>query len=155
QVSPVVDPSLALAVHGHLRPRLYDWLYSHVGLLCSGCNLRKPPGSRSENGRVSSSCQSRHLTPTESVPAPPWRVVSSDRRNADWFGHAARAVVKTSEGVRQPRIARGRLLSRSSIAASAAASCLVRSLPLGRYWRNRPLVFSFVPRSHGLAGGAK
>src|SRR3954451_1252523 len=30
-----------------------------------------------------------------------------------------------------------------------------RSLPLGKYWRRSPLVFSFVPRSHGLAGGAK
>ena len=30
-----------------------------------------------------------------------------------------------------------------------------RSLPLAKYCRSRPLVFSFVPLSHGLAGGAK
>jgi hypothetical protein len=27
--------------------------------------------------------------------------------------------------------------------------CLARFVPLGKYWRSRPLVFSFVPRCHG------
>jgi hypothetical protein len=40
--------------------------------------------------------------------------------------------------------------------ARRSASVKVRrSLPLGKYWRRSPLVFSFVPRSHRLAGGAK
>ena len=31
----------------------------------------------------------------------------------------------------------------------------LRSVPLGRYWRSSPLVFSQVPRSHGLCGSQK
>ena len=27
-------------------------------------------------------------------------------------------------------------------------------MPLGKYWRNKPLVFSLVPRCHGLCGSA-
>src|SRR5687768_6833882 len=30
-----------------------------------------------------------------------------------------------------------------------------KSVTLGRYWRNGPLVFSLVPRCHGLYGSAK
>src|SRR5680860_751661 len=29
------------------------------------------------------------------------------------------------------------------------------SVPLGKYWRSSPLVFSFDPRCHGLAGSQK
>ncbi|SLM43846.1 conserved membrane hypothetical protein [Nitrospira sp. ND1] len=29
-----------------------------------------------------------------------------------------------------------------------------KSVPLGKYWRNKPLVFSLVPRCHGLCGSA-
>src|SRR4051812_26474394 len=43
------------------------------------------------------------------------------------------------------------LFDRSQIGEREGA----QSLPLGKYWRRSPLVFSFVPRSHGLAGGAK
>ena len=32
------------------------------------------------------------------------------------------------------------------ISTSSAAVCLERSVPLGKYWRSRPLVFSFEPR---------
>ena len=35
------------------------------------------------------------------------------------------------------------------------ALCLLRSVPLGKYWRSKPLVFSFVPRCHGLRGSQK
>jgi hypothetical protein len=28
-------------------------------------------------------------------------------------------------------------------------------VPFGKYWRNKPLVFSFVPRCQGLFGSAK
>jgi RNA-directed DNA polymerase len=30
-----------------------------------------------------------------------------------------------------------------------------RSVPLGKYWRSSPLVFSLVPRCHGLCGSQK
>ncbi|MDX3078631.1 transposase [Streptomyces sp. MI02-7b] len=30
-----------------------------------------------------------------------------------------------------------------------------RSVPFGKYWRNSPFVFSFVPRCQGLYGSAK
>ena len=30
-----------------------------------------------------------------------------------------------------------------------------RSVPFGKYCRNKPLVFSFVPRCHGLCGSQK
>lgn len=30
-----------------------------------------------------------------------------------------------------------------------------RSVPFGKYWRSRPLVFSLVARCHGLCGSAK
>jgi hypothetical protein len=39
-----------------------------------------------------------------------------------------------------------------SAAATAARSCglwRLRSVPLGKYWRSRPLVFSLVPRCQG------
>ena len=38
-------------------------------------------------------------------------------------------------------------------AATASRSswvCLLRSVPLGKYWRSRPLVFSLLPRCQGL-----
>ena len=36
-----------------------------------------------------------------------------------------------------------------------AGQCRERSVPFGKYWRSRPLVFSFVPRCHGLCGSQK
>ena len=33
--------------------------------------------------------------------------------------------------------------------------CCDRSVPFGKYWRSRPLVFSLVPRCHGLCGSQK
>ncbi len=55
-----------------------------------------------------------------------------------------------SAGVRQPRVLRGLLLSVVATASSSSAVCLARFVPLGKYWRSRPLVFSFVPRCQGL-----
>ena len=50
--------------------------------------------------------------------------------------------------------------SRGSLGAGCAAAtasrslreCRERSVPLGKYWRSRPLVFSLVPRCQGLCG---
>ena len=60
-----------------------------------------------------------------------------------------------SAGVFQPSVLRGRLLRAAATASSSAAVCLARSVPLGKYWRNMPLVFSFVPRCRGLWGSQK
>jgi hypothetical protein len=63
--------------------------------------------------------------------------------------HDGMTVAKISAGVRQPRVLRGRLLSRCSTAARSAAVWTDRSVLLGKHWRSRPL----VPRCQGLAGG--
>ena len=63
--------------------------------------------------------------------------------------------LKASNGVFQPRVFRGRRLSVAATAATSLALCRLRSVPLGKYWRSRPLVFSFVPRCHGLRGSQK
>jgi len=52
----------------------------------------------------------------------------------------------TSLGVRNPRHARGRLLSRTSAWRTSAWVMSRKSVPLGKYWRSNPFVFSFVPR---------
>ena len=62
---------------------------------------------------------------------------------------------RASAGVRQPMTLRGRELM---VAATASMSSLLhreRSVPLGKYWRRSPLVFSFMPRCQGLWGSAK
>ena len=41
------------------------------------------------------------------------------------------------------------------LAAGAAASWADRSVPLGMYWRSRPLVSSFDPRCQGECGSQK
>jgi hypothetical protein len=51
----------------------------------------------------------------------------------------------TRSGVRQLRIFRGRLLSSFSARARSSGVQIERSLPFGRNWRRRPLVFSEPP----------
>ena len=63
--------------------------------------------------------------------------------------------MKASAGVRHPRVLRGRVLRVWAIAAMSSAFQRDRSVPFGKYWRNRPLVFSLVPRCQGLLGSAK
>ena len=60
-----------------------------------------------------------------------------------------------SAGVLQPRVLRGRPFSVAATAARSSALCRVRSVPFGKYWRSSPLVFSLVPRCHGLCGSQK
>jgi hypothetical protein len=74
-----------------------------------------------------------------------------------WFEGRSQAVIATasanfSEGDRQPRVCRGRPLSSAATASSSSWVTAARSVPFGKYWRSRPLVFSFVPRCHGLRG---
>jgi hypothetical protein len=62
---------------------------------------------------------------------------------------------RASAGVFQPRVLRGRLLRAAATAARSLGLCLLRSVPLGKYWRSSPLVFSLVPRCQGLCGSPK
>jgi hypothetical protein len=62
---------------------------------------------------------------------------------------------RTSAGVFQPRVLRGRLLRAAATASRSPRVCLLRLVPLGKYWRSRPLVFSLVPRCQGLCGSQK
>jgi putative transposase len=43
----------------------------------------------------------------------------------------------------------------AATASSSAAVYRLRSEPLGKYWRSKPLVFSLLPRCHGLRGSQK
>jgi hypothetical protein len=49
----------------------------------------------------------------------------------------------------------GRLLRLAAMGARSAAECTDRSVPLGRYWRTSPLVFSFDPRCQEEWGSQK
>ena len=62
---------------------------------------------------------------------------------------------RVSAGVFQPRVLRGRLFSAAATASRSPLECLLRSVPLGKYCRSRPLVFSLVPRCHGAWGSQK
>src|ERR1700712_3265469 len=65
------------------------------------------------------------------------------------------AASNASAGVRQSRVLRGLVLSASATASRASVLWALRSVPFGKYWRSSPLVFSFVPRCHGLCGSQK
>src|ERR1700688_1150382 len=60
-----------------------------------------------------------------------------------------------SAGVRNPKVCRGRVLSRRAISSSSDCENLDRSAFFGRYCRSRPFVFSFEPRCQGLCGSQK
>jgi hypothetical protein len=53
-----------------------------------------------------------------------------------------------SAGVRNPKVCRGRVLSRRAISSNSDCENLERSAFFGRYCRSRPFVFSFEPRCH-------
>ena len=60
-----------------------------------------------------------------------------------------------SAGVFQPSVFLGLALRAAATAAISSALCTLRSVPFGKYWRSSPLVFSLVPRCHGLCGSQK
>lgn len=62
---------------------------------------------------------------------------------------AARRSPMRSMGLAKPRRLRGRSLSSSATASRNASSWIDRSVPLGKYCRSRPLVFSLRPLCHG------
>jgi transcriptional regulator with XRE-family HTH domain len=67
----------------------------------------------------------------------------------------ARSSASFSDGFMNPRVLRGRSLRLAAMRARSAAEWADRSVPLGRYWRSSPLVFSFDPRCQGLCGSQK
>ena len=77
------------------------------------------------------------------------------RRGARVQAAGARYSLSTSAGVRQSRVFLGRVFRAAATAARSSAPCLARSVPFGKYWRSSPLVFSLVPRCHGLCGSQK
>src|SRR5215813_9707562 len=60
-----------------------------------------------------------------------------------------------SAGVSNPKVFRGRWLSRRAILFRLAWEKCERSVPLGKYCRSKPLVFSLLPRCQGLRGSQK
>ena len=74
---------------------------------------------------------------------------SSGRCNKDIRFYASHRS-SVSAGVFQPSVFRGRALGVAATAASVSALCTLRSVPLGKYWRSSPLVFSLAPRCQGL-----
>jgi hypothetical protein len=44
----------------------------------------------------------------------------------------------------------GKAVERGCDGLEVARLCLPRSVPFGKHWRRRPLVFSLVPHCHGL-----
>jgi hypothetical protein len=55
----------------------------------------------------------------------------------------------------QSRTARGHPLISSAAKRTSACSTVLRSAPLRKYWRSRPLAFSFEARCQRLAGSQK
>jgi hypothetical protein len=60
-----------------------------------------------------------------------------------------------SDGVMNPSVLRGRPLRLRAMRARSSAECTDRSVRLGMYWRNSPLVFSLEPRCQGSCGSQK
>ena len=75
----------------------------------------------------------------------------ANQRRACWRAHRCMAC----RGVWSPRHRRGRSLSSAAMPSSWSAVHPLRSVPFGKYWRSRPLVFSLVGRCQGECGSAK
>src|SRR5215471_1449441 len=67
----------------------------------------------------------------------------------------ATQALNRSAGVWKRKVLRGRSLSCRATLLSCACVYTDRSVPLGKYCRSRPLVFSLDPRCHGLCGSQK
>src|SRR5258705_13859164 len=77
-------------------------------------------------------------------------------RNGWWSQEViATHASKRSAGVSKPSVLRGRPLSCRAISSNRSCECTARFVPLGKYWRSKPLVFSLEPRCHGLCGSQK
>jgi len=65
---------------------------------------------------------------------------------------AASSSAMASSGVFHPRVLRGRWFIRRATSLSSVWLMVLRSVPLGKNWRSRPLVFSLLPRCQGACG---
>src|SRR5690625_2007699 len=79
-----------------------------------------------------------------------WSQESSATRSV----YALISCAMTSSGVCQSRALRGRPLRSLAISLSCVWLSVDRSVPFGRNWRNKPLVFSLLPRCQGAYGSA-
>ena len=76
--------------------------------------------------------------------------------NLDMKGAGSRGHCNTSasfcDGVIPSRVCRGRPLSECEAWSRSAWVSRLMPVPLGKYWRSSPLVFSLVPRCQGDFG---
>src|SRR5665811_1812002 len=70
--------------------------------------------------------------------------------SADPSGQRNRSGPICSIGFLNASRLRGRSLSSAATQSRSSLLCTLRSVPLGKYWRSRPFVFSLVPRCQGV-----
>lgn len=68
---------------------------------------------------------------------------------------SASSLSRISFGLANSRVWRGRSLRRNAMLSRSGRVWVDGLVPLGGYWRRRPLVFSLLPRCHGLRGIAE
>ena len=114
---------------------------------------------KAEQGNVAKACEllevsrSAYYEWSKNIPSP--RQLTDDE-----LGEGIEKIHKASRRPMAPhgctrRVLRGRLLSARTTASRSPRGCRARSVPFGKYWRNRPLVFSLVPPCQGLWGSQK
>lgn len=112
-------------------------LPAHRRLVHEGRARRFPGHGCPDDGGLASRQSRRLASPLR--PGQPGRsqpTVATGSRSA-----AASASSSASAGVLHPRVRRGRPLRAAATASSSSGPCWLRSVPFGKYWRKRPLVF--------------
>jgi hypothetical protein len=66
--------------------------------------------------------------------------------------NAASSSAMASSGVFHPSVLLGRWFIRRATSLSSVWLMVLRSVPFGKNWRSRPLVFSLLPRCQGACG---
>jgi len=102
------------------------------------CGVAHVPGPRRRSGCF------------PAAPYPPSRHLEGTEQGGSWQEEGilpAHLAWKSSRGLWKARLLRGRWFNARTQDRSCWGLTWVKSVPLGRYWRKRPLVFSFVPRS--------
>jgi hypothetical protein len=97
-----------------------------------------------------SACETRPLP--HPATAARSRIGRAANRSADSGGHCNRSSEICSMGVANAKRLRGRSLSSSATVSRSVSVTVAKSVPLGKYWRSSPLVFSLGPRCHGAWG---
>jgi len=131
---------------------------SSAGLLSGHCVPQCPVGSGQppyETGPCNQGTEHRHCVPVTSYglhpPYGPWqpRRIQAVVATVAFILHF-KISSKASAGVFHPSVFRGRLFSVNATASNWSGQCWLRSVPFGKYWRNRPFVFSLLPRGQGF-----